>query len=119
MLNERGISLDVGLIDEEIDKLKELYDMEFSTPLKYFLQTVLPVSTGFYNWRCFSSDNVSYSSPIMKYPFDSINNTSEEVYWNDEWGEEPENEEERVKIIQEKLMVPKLIPIYSHHYAIM
>lgn len=42
---------------------------------------------------------------------------AEEVYWCDDWGEEPEDEAVISKKVRERLKeAPKLLPIYAHRY---
>jgi hypothetical protein len=41
----------------------------------------------------------------------------DDIYWCDEWGEEPIESKEKRKLIIDKIRcAPKLIPIYSHRY---
>ena len=48
----------------ELEKIYEIYKIKFPLSLKSFLTTALPVSDGFYDWRDFSSGNVT---KIKKY----------------------------------------------------
>lgn len=42
---------------------------------------------------------------------------TEEVYWCNDWGEEPEDEESNAKEVRERLnKVPKLLPIYAGNF---
>lgn len=116
MLQTEGIELAEGLSEQEFQKINQEYGIEFPVELKEFYSNVLPISVGFYNWRDFSSDNINSIKKTMKIPFDDIYELANEVYWCDDWGEEPD-EEDKVSIIREKLKTaPKLIPIYLHRY---
>lgn len=116
MLQTEGIELAEGLSEQEFQKISQEYGIDFPVELKEFYSVALPISEDFYNWRDFSSDNVNSIKEAMKIPFDGIYEFADEVYWCDDWGEEPE-EEDKISIIREKLKTaPKLIPIYSHRY---
>lgn len=42
---------------------------------------------------------------------------AQEVYWCDDWGEEPEDEKVISEEVRERLKeAPKLLPIYTHRY---
>ena len=64
LLKDKGIKFDAGLTQSELEKIYEIYEVKFPLSLKLFLTTALPVSDGFYNWRDFSSGNVT---KIKKY----------------------------------------------------
>lgn len=116
LLSKKGISFDEGLSLEELDYIENLYKIEFPKSLRDFLMYKMPISNGFYNWRNTNKDNVEYLNKVMKLPFDNIYNMANEVYWCDDWGDEPD-EEVCSDIIREKFKkAPKLIPIYSHRY---
>ncbi len=118
LLNQNGIIIDSGLTDEEISIIENRYDISFPKSLKDFYKKGVPVSEGFVNWRDFSSENVEYIKNLIYSTFSDVSENAEDIYWNDEWGDEPEDTEEIAKIIKEKLKsAPKLIPIYSHRYV--
>ena len=58
-LKDSGIKLDTGLNQSELEKIYEIYKIKFPLSLKSFLTTALPGSDGFYDWRDFSSGNVT------------------------------------------------------------
>lgn len=64
LLKDRGIKLDAGLTQNELEKIYAIYKIKFPISLKSFLTTALPVSDGFYDWRDFSRGNVT---KIKKY----------------------------------------------------
>jgi hypothetical protein len=116
MLKLKGVVFAEGLSEQEIIKIKQEYNIEFPKELREFYSTALPVSKGFYNWRDFKPSNVQYIKGVIDRPFNDIYELAEEVFWCDEWGDEP-NESERANVVREMLKkAPGLIPIYLHRY---
>ncbi|MBE5872323.1 MAG: hypothetical protein E7294_13885 [Lachnospiraceae bacterium] len=116
LINE-GIILEKGLTLSELQQIERVYQIEFPQSLRNFLMDRVPVSKGFYNWRNFRVENVEYIKKIIKMPFDGIYNLADEVYWCDDWGNEPNDKEIYLHTVREKLMsAPTLLPIYSHRY---
>lgn len=77
----------------------------------------LPISNGFYNWRNFQDVNVEFIKTIINQPYFDIYNMAKEVYWCEDWGEEPEDEMIYLKEVRKRLKkAPKLVPIYAHRY---
>lgn len=106
-----------GLSDEEIIQIERKYNIFFPYELKMLLKQALPISEGFYNWRDLSESNYEFILHSINRPFSDFYNEASEIYWNDDWGEEPENNKEIQAIIRDKLSsAPKLIPIYAHRY---
>lgn len=115
-LKFNGVEFAEGLSEQEIIKIKQEYKIEFPIELQEFYSTALPVSKGFYNWRDFKTTNVQYIKDVMNRPFNDIYELADEVYWCDEWGDEPNNSE-RADVVRAMLKkAPALIPIYSHRY---
>ena len=76
------------------------------------------MSDAFYDWRDFSEGNISFLKELMESPLKKIYDWAGEVYWCDDWGDEPEDEAKRVAFIRGKIPdAPRLIPIYSHRYV--
>ena len=69
LLRDKGIKLDAGLTQNDLEKIYEIYNIKFPLSLKSFLTTALPVSDGFYGWRDFSSGNVTKIKNMMQYFF--------------------------------------------------
>ncbi|BCN29040.1 hypothetical protein [Anaeromicropila herbilytica] len=116
ILKLNGVEFAEGLSEQEIIEIKQEYNIDFPKELQELYSTALPVSKGFYNWRDLRPANVQYIKDVMKIPFNDIYELADEVYWCDEWGEEP-NESERVEVVRTMLKkAPALIPIYSHRY---
>jgi hypothetical protein len=88
--------------------------------LKVFLQTALPVSPKFVDWRASLSSERVYDQVIsrLEWPlegmlFDIGNN----VFWPESWGNKPEYLEDQFEVARKHFQqYPTLIPIYSHRY---
>ena len=79
--------------------------------------TALPASNGFYNWRDFSAENISYIKNAIARPVETMEELAEEVEWCEDWGKEPEHVMDRTEEIRKRLQkAPILIPIYTHRY---
>jgi len=116
-LEKKGIVFEQGLSAEEIDKIEEIYDIEFPYELKDMYMKSLPISEGFYKWRDFSAQNIEYIKYVITSPKQWIEEHTEDVNWSYHWEEEPVDPKERIKRIQEKVRLsPKLIPIWGHRY---
>lgn len=119
-LQKIGIEFEDWLSNDEIIKIEEKFDIKFPPDLQYFLQTNLPVSEKFYNWRkAINSEEITeiiisqLRWPLEWMQFDIENNN----FWMENWGQKPENLEEQLAIAADKFKnYPKLIPIYSHRY---
>jgi hypothetical protein len=116
MLKLYGVEFAEGLSEQEVIKIEQEYKIKFPKELQEFYATALPVSKGFYNWRDFKPTNVQYINDVLKRPFNDIHEMADEVYWCDEWGDEP-NDSERADIVRAMLeKAPVLIPVYLHRY---
>ena len=116
-LKEHGIEFQIGLTVEEILNIEDIYEIKFPDSLRELLMMALPVSKGFYNWRDTGEKNVMFIRETINRPFINVNEMAEEVYWNDNWGYEPKDEEKIALEVRKRLRnAPKLIPFYSHRY---
>jgi hypothetical protein len=120
LLKKKNISFEKGLTNEEYRTITSIFDISFPCDLKCFLQTALPVSTGFVNWRAALNNqeikaniNKLLSWPLEGILFDVHNNT----FWENEWGEKPDDIANQTKTVEKWYKTyPILIPIYSHRY---
>lgn len=116
-LESKGVEFEIGLSNDEIKRIEEVFNIEFPKELKELYKIALPISKGFYNWRNFNDGNIKFIKEVIKRPIKDIYELVDEVYWCEKWGEEPNNELEKVGIIRSLLKkAPKLIPIYAHRY---
>ena len=60
--------------------MNEIYKIKFPLSLKSFLTTALPVSDGFYDWRDFSSGNVTKIKNMMQHFYEFVKSASFEEY---------------------------------------
>ena len=117
LLTEKEVLIEPGLTAEEFDIIEKIYNIHFPESLKGFLMQGLPISKGFYNWRDFSSGNVSKIKKAITCPVEMVYELSDEVYWCEQWGKEPDNVDEFVQEVRKRLEeAPKLIPVYGHRY---
>lgn len=113
----QNILVENGLTKNEIKELEELYHVNFSKDWIDFYSQILPIGTGFYNWRDKSVENIRFIKEIFLKPYEDVLACYEEIEWNDIWGDEPKNLAEkwiRIKSLLEK--ATELIPIYGHRY---
>ena len=80
LLKDSGIKFDAGLTQNELEKIYEIYKIKFPLSLKSFLTTALPVSDGFYDWRDFSSGNVTKIKNMMQHFYEFVKSASFEEY---------------------------------------
>src|SRR5262249_32026964 len=82
---------------------------------RFFLQTALPVSGGFPNWRSESEDNLRrlFDHPLDGILFDLEHND----FWPEAWGQKPAKLEDAISIARGFFaQVPPLIPIKYGNY---
>jgi hypothetical protein len=117
LLKEQKIEFENGLTIDEITQIEQIYEIMFPESLREFLMMGLPISKGFYNWRSMEKRNVEYIKQIIDQPLRYINDMPEEIYWCDDWGKEPEDENYLKEEVRKRLSkAPKLLPIFSHRY---
>jgi len=119
-LQQKGVSFDKGLSEEEIKEVENTFAINFPPDLNAFLQTQLPVSGSFVHWRYGinskkGKEEITYrlNGPIEGIYFDIRHND----FWWEAWGEKPKTyEEQKAVAFKHLLQTPRLIPIYSHRY---
>ena len=119
-LKAKGVQFDKGLTEEETLQIEQNFTLTFPPDLKQFLQTSLPVSKGFYNWRkaLTSKDEEDRISSMLTQTLDGmLFDIENNDFWYDEWGQRPASPEERYDTAKQHYKIyPKLIPIFSHRY---
>jgi hypothetical protein len=114
-LRDKGLAFGTGLSDAEIEAIEGRFSFRFPPDLRLFLQTALPLSPHFPNWRRPSEDALAaqLAWPIEGLCFDSEHNG----WWLEVWGEKPPAPNEACRVARLRLAeVPRLIPIYGHRY---
>ena len=126
-LQTKGVLFELGMSSSEIAEIEKLYDIYFPSELKGLYSVGLPVSSGFYNWRDVSVDNVECIKKTLKRPILGLQTELEndfggdgfphDDFWYDGWGDKPNNFNQAYKILLTHYNnAPKLIPIYGHRY---
>ena len=110
-MKQAGVHFSVGLTDEEISKIEEIYKISFPQSLRAFYSIALPVCTDkrdFPKWNDFSQENIDFIREQMNLPYQWLKRDIENGFWLPMWGK---------RSIDELLKnAPKLIPIYAHRY---
>jgi len=120
LLTGKGVHFDSGLTDDELLQVESKFNFNFPPDLMLFLQTALPTSDGFVNWRLGlkstgEADKIvsRLDWPLEGMLFDLQTNN----FWVDSWGTMPDNYHDKVEVAKRHYQAyPKLIPIYSHRY---
>lgn len=110
---ERFIEFDEPLTDEEFAAVEQEFEFQFPPDLRAFLQTGLPVSRKFPDWRNGDRDKLREQLGIPGHGM--LFDVERNGFWLDDWGPRPSGLEEAFAIVRSKLQsAPKLIPIYAH-----
>jgi len=99
--------------------LAGIFQFTFPPKLKRFLQTQLPISDHFVNWRQGVVDKKMEEriSDIIGWPFEGILWDIKNDAWLNIWGERPENINDWITLARSHFAtVPKMVPIYSHRF---
>ena len=118
-LRQKGVVFTDGLSDSEVEKIENKFGVTFPPDLKMLLQAKLPISEGFVNWRQGLHDKETEENIYerLAWPLEGILWDIEHGTWLSIWGERPENNEDKVRMVKSCFAsVPKIVPIYSHRY---
>jgi len=110
---ECQIEMDDPLTDQEIADVQGRFDFLFPVDLREFLQTALPVSPRFPDWRNGSEEELRdrLGRPLEGILFDVEHNR----FWLPEWGDRPDDLQTAFDCVRQLVArAPKLIPVYSH-----
>jgi hypothetical protein len=119
LLGKQNITLERGLTDEEVERVETTYAIEFPPDLKLLLQTALPVSPGFPNWRLALTSPDEYKETLsqLDWPWEGMVFDMEHGFWLKQWGPRPDSKEEQLSTARQYYdSWPRLIPIYIHRY---
>ena len=105
---------------EEIGQVETKYAIRLPPDLKLLLQTALPVSPGFPNWRLSFTSPKEYREILSRldWPWEGLLFDMEHNdFWLKEWGARPDSKEEQIRTARQWYDTwPRLIPMYSHRY---
>ena len=103
----------IPLTDSEVARVEGQYRFRFPPDLRQFLQTSLPVSDRFPDWR---SGSESYLTNWLNWPRDGLLfDVEHNAFWLPEWGTKPSALIEAHRIASEMVSAaPTLIPVYAH-----
>ena len=120
LLTDKGIHFDSGLTNDEVLEIEAKFNFKFPPDLKLFLQTALPISDRFVNWRLGlkSKEESDKINDILNWPLEGmLFDIQENDFWLDSWGSRPDSYDAKSLIAKRQYETyPKLIPIYSHRY---
>jgi hypothetical protein len=114
-LEARGVAFETGLSDREVAEVEEQYGFSFPPDLQSLLQTALPVSDRFPNWR---SDPASELERRLAWPAEGIAfDVEKNQFWLAAWGPRPDDLAEALAVAHAKVAeAPSLVPVYSHRF---
>jgi len=120
LLTDKGVHFDSGLTADEVLQVETKFNFKFPPDLKLFLQTSLPTSDQFVNWRLGlkSKNEAEKIISQLDWPLEgTLFDLQSNDFWVDSWGNRPDNNDDKVSIAKRQYETyPKLIPIYSHRY---
>src|SRR5262245_7050396 len=114
-MRDRGIEFAPGLSAEEIAAAEVEHGFRFPSDLRAFLESALPVSESFPDWR---SPSMEFIKDRLEWPADGICfDVEHNTFWLPAWGVMPDSlEEAQAKARQAIRAAPLLIPVYGHRY---
>jgi len=119
-LKDQSYHFDKGLSNSEVSEIERQFLFQFPPDLRIFLQTSLPISAGFPNWRQSLEEGTARNLVLkqLSWPLEGmLFDVEENNLWLDEWEEKPDTTAERIKIITQHFRAyPTLIPIFGHRY---
>jgi hypothetical protein len=109
------MQFDDGLSDEEIARIESHFHFVFPPDLRFFLQTALPISSYFVNWRAEPDELETWFARLIDgVLFDVQSNT----FWHRKWGPRPEATSTALRFAKEQLAnAPHMIPIGDPVFA--
>lgn len=117
ILEARNVIVEKGFTLDELVEIEGIYGIVFPKSLRNLLMVTLPTSKGFYNWRNKEQGNVEFIKSVIHEPIRYIHEMPEQIYWCEDWGEEPKDEDVfKVEVKRRLSLAPKLVPIFSHRY---
>jgi hypothetical protein len=120
LLGAKGLRFDAALSDEEVLQAETAFGITFPPDLGLLLQTALPISEKFPNWRLalHSKEAANKIISMLEWPLEGILfDVRTNNFWHESWGDRPATCEECVAVVKQHYQAyPRLAPIYSHRY---
>ena len=118
-LQSQGVIFDTGLTRQEIETVEQRYGIQLPYELRQLFSIGLPVSSGFYNWRSSSEENVLSIINALNMPLKGLVSDLDDGYlWRDAWGAKPDEPRKANEIFMRYFAnAPKMIPVYLHRYV--
>lgn len=104
-----------GLTDAEVEHVERIYEFRFPPDLREFLQTALPTSDGFPNWRVGVDGSLRswLDGPREGVLFD----VEHDDFWMTSWGPRPDSLPQAKAIAATFIAAaPTLIPVFAHRF---
>ena len=119
-LKVKKVKFEHGLSDEEVQQIENKFNLKFPPDLRDFLQTELPISNDFVNWRLglkSEGEAINISKKIA-WPFDGMAfDIEHNAFWLEEWGAKSDDTDKNISSARNYYKTyPKMIPIRSHRY---
>jgi len=119
LLKNKGVEFGDGLSDSELLDIEKRFVIKFPPDLKRFLQTQLPISDQFINWRQGLHDKKTEEDiiDIIGWPLEGILWDIKNGSWLSIWGERPENKEHQIALAKLRFAhVPKMVPVCGYRF---
>lgn len=120
LLTEKDIRFHSGLTAPELSQINTLFGITFPPDLQLLLQTALPVSDSFVNWRqgLHHQEETDKILARLAWPLEGILfDIRSNDLWLNSWGVKPDHDKDQASVVKEHYdTYPRLIPVYSHRY---
>lgn len=121
LLRQAGIQLERGLTQRELTAVERLFGLRFPPDLRALLQTALPVSPPFPDWRAAlkSPDAREQIQDRLDWPLEGfLAEVEQNGFWlADLWGPRPDGMAARLARVREAFAgYPPLIPVCAHRF---
>ena len=119
LIESCGVTLSIGLSDEEIRNVEMTFGFRFPPDLRSFLSKAMPISKSgdnrFPDWR---NPGSSALSDQLAWPFEGIAfDIEKNAFWWKPWGERPASLPDAIAVAKAAVdCAPRLIPIHGHRY---
>ncbi len=107
------VAIQPGLTGTELDRIEQRFGCTFAEDHRAFLATVLPVGTGWPDWRDGDPDVLSET---LDWPIEGVLlDVERNGFWWPSWGQRPATAPLAVAR-RHLLAAPRMVPVHSHRY---